>query len=552
MKSRRKNGMKHFTVKRILTVLLGVFLPVAIVIGIITASVRHEYLSAADSFGGEFAQAMAKQAQSSVQLTTKENWNSLKIAAAALPKDFAAYSSADKIAWLKAVASSNEGRATTILYYGQAGDCSGSDGTNVNMHYTSRADISSIVTGASEAVMYGPVYESSDDTDDSAAAGADEIGERSGFVVYYSVPVKNENGTITGALSLKRDAYEYCDAISDLSIGNDGFTYVTDEDGTVIAVSRNEKLNLVNEEVSGDAMTQKNESVEATSVTVPVYAEDNGINPMWTVVSYVPKSDIRGYMEEQAKNDSLANMGIIVAVLLLVILFVVYLFEDVYRARHSEKTRKAREYKDILEQTLKTMMATEESRKVTRKGHGYRVAAYARELGSHLNLSVEEQQKLYFEAALHDIGKVGVPEEVLKHKEDNTLTPEESKILKTHVTIGGRILGQLTSLPGVNAGAMYHQQNYDGSGYCSVDVQPAKGEAIPLEARIITVADIYDDLRHNNRENIDVIMENEKGKMFDPLIADIMIQLIHDGTIERITLQTTEALRQHSSELSEV
>ena len=538
--------------KRALTVLLGVFLPVAVIIMILNASTRHEYLSAADSFGTEFAQAMAQQAKGTVQLTSKENWNSVRIAAAGLPGDFSSYSAADKIAWLKNLSASNEGRGLTVLYYGQAGDCAGSDGTNTTMHYTSRADISGIVTGGSDRAMYGPVYENSDDSDDSATAATGDIAERSGYVVYYSVPVKDASGTVTGALSLRRDAYEYCDAISNLSIGKGGYTYVTDVDGTILAVSRNEMLNLVNEETSGDALAAQNKDVVATSVTMPLYDEDNGVDPMWTVVSYVPQSDLRGFMEEQAKLDTTGNAGRVIAIGLLIALFIVYLFEDLYRAGRSEKNRKAQEYKDVLEQTLKTLIATENSRNVPRKGHGYRVAAYARELGSHLNLSVEEQQNLYFEAALHDIGKVAVPEDILRHKEDNTITPEENKVLKTHVTVGGRILGQLTALPGINAGAMYHQQNYDGSGYCSTDAQPAKGEAIPLEARIITVADIYDDLRHTKRENIDVILENGKGKLFDPLIADIMIQLIHDGTIDHITMQTEEALRQHSSELSEV
>ena len=108
------------------------------------------------------------------------------------------------------------------------------------MYYTARPDISEVLAGTEDRAMYGPLYEEGADTDDAAAQNADNK-ERSGYAVYYTLPVRDTEGAVVGALALRRDGYEYCDSISSLNVGKQGFTYLVDADGLVVAVSRAEE-----------------------------------------------------------------------------------------------------------------------------------------------------------------------------------------------------------------------------------------------------------------------------------------------------------------------
>ena len=136
-------------------------------------------------------------------------------------------------------------------------------------------------------------------------------------------------------------------------------------------------------------------------------------------------------------------------------------------------------------------------------------------------------------ALLHDIGKIAIPDAILNKPEK--LTDEEYKIMKSHVTRGAEILKYLTTVDNVSVGALYHHEKYDGSGYC----QGLKGEEIPLDARIIGIADAFDAMTANRiyRKQLDldfVIKELKRnsGTQFDPKLVDILLSLIADGTID--------------------
>ena len=136
-------------------------------------------------------------------------------------------------------------------------------------------------------------------------------------------------------------------------------------------------------------------------------------------------------------------------------------------------------------------------------------------------------------ARLHDIGKIAIPDRILN--KDNKLTDEEYAVMKSHVVRGGEILKNFTLVDHVYEGALYHHERYDGKGY----VQGLKGEKIPLNARIIGIADAFDAMTANRvyRKKLDmefVLNEIKKGRgtQFDPMLVDIMLDLIEDGTID--------------------
>ena len=136
---------------------------------------------------------------------------------------------------------------------------------------------------------------------------------------------------------------------------------------------------------------------------------------------------------------------------------------------------------------------------------------------------------MYYSGLLHDIGKIGVPDEIINGEGD--LSNAEYSVVMMHPSVGADILSEIKSLPDMSIGARYHHERYDGTGY----PEGIAGEKIPLLARIIAVADSYDAMTSNRsyrsylpqkeaREEI----ERNKGTQFDPVIADIMLQIIDE------------------------
>jgi len=121
-------------------------------------------------------------------------------------------------------------------------------------------------------------------------------------------------------------------------------------------------------------------------------------------------------------------------------------------------------------------------------GHSERIADYAAQLGSSLDLPEEELQDLRIACLLHDIGKVAVPDEILL--KPGALNAEETEIVRQHPVIGENICAPLKSLRRILPAIRHHHERMDGSGY----PDGLRGHEIPLLARILQIADIYDAL----------------------------------------------------------
>lgn len=163
------------------------------------------------------------------------------------------------------------------------------------------------------------------------------------------------------------------------------------------------------------------------------------------------------------------------------------------------------------------------------KGHSERVAAYSVMLAKEMGMSKRQQSQIYAMGLLHDVGKIGVAESIIN--KPGKLTDEEFDQIKQHTIMGYEILGTITEMPGLATGARWHHEKYNGRGY----PDGKSGEDIPLEARIICVADCYDAMTSNR--SYSQIREQEKvreeiarcsGSQFDPLIAEHMLKLIDD------------------------
>ena len=164
-------------------------------------------------------------------------------------------------------------------------------------------------------------------------------------------------------------------------------------------------------------------------------------------------------------------------------------------------------------------------------GHSSRVAEYARMIAARSGCSKSEQDEIYMMGLLHDVGKIGVPDEVIN--KPSKLTAEEYDLVKKHPVIGSSILESIKERPNLAIGARWHHERYDGGGY----PDGIAGEEIPEEARIIAVADAYDAMTSRRsyrnvmpREKVLEEIKNGIGTQFDPRFAEAMIEMIEEDT----------------------
>jgi response regulator RpfG family c-di-GMP phosphodiesterase len=162
--------------------------------------------------------------------------------------------------------------------------------------------------------------------------------------------------------------------------------------------------------------------------------------------------------------------------------------------------------------------------------HAQRVGELAAWVGREAGLDEEAVLVLRHAAPLHDIGKIGIPDRILL--KPGTLTPEEFEVMKTHTTIGAALLtgGGTPIARTAEAIALAHHERWDGQGY----PHGQAGPGIPLEARLVSLADFFDALTHDRpyrpawpRERVLAMIVDERERRFDPRLVDAFFGLDH-------------------------
>lgn len=158
--------------------------------------------------------------------------------------------------------------------------------------------------------------------------------------------------------------------------------------------------------------------------------------------------------------------------------------------------------------------------------HSENMVSIVTEIGKRLNLSEVELQNLERAAILHDLGKVGIPDKILHKK--GKLTKKEFEAIKKHTGIGAEIIRNVHFLSGVVPIVLHHHERYDGLGYSS----GLKGEEIPLGARIVAVADVYQALisdrpyrKAYGKKEASKIIEEGSGTQFDPKVVKVFLEI---------------------------
>lgn len=240
---------------------------------------------------------------------------------------------------------------------------------------------------------------------------------------------------------------------------------------------------------------------------------------------------LKGVQELRPQNMPLFWILVVLSFFWLTFFFAALIARDRIRRLQEQQNRD----RLMIGQAIMTFTNFIDAKDPYTKGHSVRVALYAKEIARRMGIDGDELRNIYYEALLHDAGKIGIPDAILR--KPGRLTAEEYDVIKTHTTIGNEILMQFTAIPNVRNGAHFHHERWDGKGY----PEGLAGEAIPKHARIICVADSFDAMSSHRayrapydiEKILDELRQNA-GSQFDPDIVPVMIDMIKDGFTERV------------------
>ncbi len=342
------------------------------------------------------------------------------------------------------------------------------------------------------------------------------------FIPYAGVAQIDVDGVditnLTQTITIPKNATRVTFDISYLSYGliSDAKLYymLIGQDDTETVIDRN----------SGENLEVSYTNLKGGSYTLHVYtADSNGNIGNELNIQLQKDKKIYEYLWVQIVFPLLAVLTVVVGIILIV----------QYKNRKLHKKQK--EYRTIISEALTAISNTIDAKDAYTSGHSSRVALYSVEIAMRMGMSHDELENLYYIGLLHDVGKIGVSNEILN--KPSHLTDNEYEQVKKHVFIGRDILKNITTIKNLTLGAAEHHERWDGNGYS----QGLSGEQISLEGRIIAVADSYDamssDRAYRKALSKEIILEEFrrfKAKQFDPEIADIAISMIeHDefGTV---------------------
>lgn len=222
------------------------------------------------------------------------------------------------------------------------------------------------------------------------------------------------------------------------------------------------------------------------------------------------------------------------------IAFVIGFFADYYKQEYEKSNNKDKEISEAQIATIYSLSKLSESRDDNTGEHIERVAIFCKILATKLSkipkyrnyINDDYIENIYKASPLHDIGKVGIPDRILL--KPNKLSDEEFEIMSTHTTIGANTLLEVQKKYPDNKFlelgitiTHFHHEKWDGTGY----PHGISGEKIPLSARIMALADVYDALRskrvykeaYSHEKSLEIIKQGE-GSHFDPTIINVFVE----------------------------
>ncbi len=235
----------------------------------------------------------------------------------------------------------------------------------------------------------------------------------------------------------------------------------------------------------------------------------------------IRRLDIQGYCEKSDKFDQL-------------LLLIESGIKSIVQMNEIKKiNEELRNTNELLEnaylESIETLRYTVEAKDTYTRGHSDRVSEFSVLLGKYAGVSDKDLHTLKIGGLFHDIGKIGVPDNILL--KESKLTDDEYSEIKNHPAIGAHILSTASIFKDLLPIVKHHHERYDGNGYPS----KLKGEDIPYLARITAIADSFDAMTtrrtYRNSLPLDAVIaefERCKGTQFDPNLTDIFLDILHN------------------------
>ncbi len=190
------------------------------------------------------------------------------------------------------------------------------------------------------------------------------------------------------------------------------------------------------------------------------------------------------------------------------------------------------ELRDVFLSTISALATALEARDPHTSGHAERVSHYAVGIASKMKIPDDRVQVLQYVSILHDIGKIGISDQVLQ--KPGRFTPAEWNTMKEHSAIGANILSKIKALREGSSWVLYHHERYDGDGY----PEGLKGEEIPIEARILAVADAFDAMVSQRPYKRAMTLDEARreivrcsGTQFDPEVAGAFLEFFEESEL---------------------
>ena len=307
-----------------------------------------------------------------------------------------------------------------------------------------------------------------------------------------------------------------------IDIVGKGYGMVVNEDGFIVA-HHDESFDgqYVQDVYDKKLLT----TITGTKESICHYDMDDGsytlfVNPImdqWYAVVVVDDTELFENLHSQ------------LAVNIMISLIAFLLISFFYYLGYKNERDFGKKVEEMNIQVVRALAAAIDAKDPYTNGHSSRVALYARMIAKRAGYSESRQDEIYMMGLLHDVGKIGVPDEVLNYP--GKLSDEDFEKIKKHPIIGSNILETIKERSDLKIGARWHHERYGGGGYPDGLV----GEEIPEEARIIAVADAYDAMTSKRsyrelmpQEKVREEIVNGSGTQFDPRFAEIMLQMIDE------------------------
>ena len=309
-----------------------------------------------------------------------------------------------------------------------------------------------------------------------------------------------------------------------VDIAGKGYAMVVNADGFIVAHKNTEYIGQNVADVYGADTCEKIVKSEEDRVKTVIDGEEcelfvHSVLDQWTAVIVVGNTELY--------EDVYSQLAVNVLISLMTFLLISYFYYFGYKIEQNN----SKKVEAMNVQVVSALAEAVDAKDPYTNGHSSRVAKYSKMIAARAGYSPSAQDDIYMMGLLHDVGKIGVPDNVINSP--GKLSAEEYEKIKEHPVIGGKILESIKEKPKLATGARWHHERYDGGGY----PDGIAGEQIPEEARIIAVADAYDAM--TSRRSYRDVMAQEKvrseiercsGTQFDPRFAEIMLRMIDEDT----------------------